>query len=239
MTATPAVRPPIYLCAPINALVEGVYEERFPLQTLLEYGDFGIGTFDQLDGEMVILEGDIYQVTNDGIVKQVSDEGATPFAGVTFFNAHTTDHLSGAESYEEFQQQMEGLLFSKNICYAIRIDGYFKHVKVRSVPKQENYRPLVEVAKEQAVFEFENISGTLLGFYTPSFMASVNVPGLHLHFLSDDRQHGGHLLSCIPGEVTVGLQFVDKIELSLPLTFDYLTMDFERDIAADLDEAEK
>ncbi len=238
MTAAPAVRPPIYLCAPINALVEGVYEAKFPLKKLLEYGDFGIGTFDQLDGEMIILEGEIYQVTNDGIVKHVSDEGATPFAGVTFFSAHTVDSLPGTTTYEEFLRQLEGLLFSKNICYALRIDGHFHHVKVRSVPKQENYRPLVEVAKEQAVFEFEDISGTLLGFYTPSFMASVNVPGLHLHFLSDDRQHGGHLLSCIPGEVEVGLQFVDKVELSLPLTFDYLTMNFDRDVAADLNEAE-
>ncbi len=110
---------------------------------------------------------------------------------------------------------------------------------MRSVPKQENYRPLVEVAKEQPIFSFANIEGTLAGFYTPSFMGSVSVPGLHLHFLSSDLQHGGHLLEVSPTKMRVGIQFISKLELGLPLSLDYLTWDFRRDIHKDLDKAEK
>jgi acetolactate decarboxylase len=126
------------------------------------------------------------------------------------------------------------LMPSPNIFYAIRIEGVFSYLKARSVPKQESYRPLVDVTKEQPVFTFTDIEGTLAGFFTPWFMASISVPGLHLHFLSADLQHGGHLLECRPRQVRVGVQFISRLELALPLSLDYLTWDFRRDIHKDL-----
>jgi acetolactate decarboxylase len=112
-------------------------------------------------------------------------------------------------------------------------------MKVRSVPKSECYIPLVEIAKEQPVFEFHDIRGTLAGFYTPDFMASVSVPGMHLHFLSDDLAHGGHLLECRPRRVSVGIQPIHTLELALPTTSYYLGWNFQRDVAEDLEKAEK
>jgi len=107
------------------------------------------------------------------------------------------------------------------------------------VPKQENYRPLVEVAKEQPTFEFDDVSGVMVGFYTPAFMASLSVPGVHLHFLTKDKSSGGHLLECRPRNVKVEMQYLYTVELSLPSNLDYLTWDFQRDIGKDLDKAEK
>lgn len=232
-------RNPIYLCAPVNALVEGVYEERIPYAKIKEHGDFGLGTFDSLDGEMVMLDGDIYQITGDGHVHKRDDASHTPFACVTFYQPATHDELTGETSYENFSSWLESLLPSPNIFYAIRIYGKFSYVKVRSVPKQESYKPLVEVAKEQPEFEFDNIEGTLAGFFTPSFMSSLNVPGFHLHFLSADFKHGGHLLECISTDIRAGVQFINSLELGLPMSLDYLTLDFQRDIEDDLDQAEK
>jgi acetolactate decarboxylase len=229
----------LYLCAPVNALVEGIYEENIPLADVMQHGDFGLGTFDDLNGEMVILDGKVYQITADGRVSVVDRSVSTPFACVTFYETHSTDEIEGEMSYEEFLQWLQSLLPSLNMFYAIRIEGVFKHVKVRSVPKQESYRPLVEVAKDQPVFNFPDIEGTLAGFFTPSYMSSLNVPGLHLHFLSADLQHGGHLLECIPQKLRVGIQFISRLELSLPMTLDYLTWDFQRDIKADLNKVEK
>jgi len=74
----------IYLCAPVNALVEGIYEEKIPLTEIKKHGDFGLGTFDHLDGEMIMLDGKIYQITSDGRVTLVDDHALTPFACVTF-----------------------------------------------------------------------------------------------------------------------------------------------------------
>jgi len=232
-------RSPIYLCAPVNALVEGVYEERIPYSEIKQHGDFGLGTFDSLDGEMVMLDGNIYQITGDGRVHQRDETAHTPFACVTFYQPATHDELTGETSYERFLTWLEGLLPSPNIFYAIRIEGTFSHVKVRSVPKQDSYKPLVDVAKEQPVFEFANIEGTLAGFFTPSFMSSISVPGLHLHFLSTDFQHGGHLLECRSENVRAGVQFINSLELGLPMSLEYLTLDFQRGIEDDLDQIEK
>ncbi|MGA1790167.1 MAG: acetolactate decarboxylase [bacterium] len=229
----------IYLCSPVNALVEGIYEEKIPFTEIKKHGNFGLGTFDNLDGEMVMLDGKIYQITSDGRVTLVDDHALTPFACVTFYNPLSHDETDQEMTYDAFLGWLESLLPSTNLFFAIRIDGVFSHVKVRSVPKQESYRPLVEIAKEQPVFNFHDLEGTLAGFFTPSFMSSLNVPGLHLHFLSADLCHGGHLIECIPRKVRAGVQFINTLELSLPMSLDYLTSEFCRDVNQDLNKAEK
>ena len=229
----------IYFCSPINALVEGIYEEKIPFTEIKKHGDFGLGTFDHLDGEMVMLDGNIYQMTADGKVKQVNENTLTPFSCVTFYQPLTEEVLEDSLNHQAFLEWLENLLPSRNIFYAIRVVGYFEHVKVRSVPKTENYKPLVEVAETQPEFEFNHIKGTLAGFFTPSYLSSVSVPGLHLHFISEDFEHGGHLISCQPNGIKVGIQFIPLLKMDLPMSLDYLTCDFKRDTAKDLDKAEK
>lgn len=234
---TPATS--IYLCAPINALVEGIYEECIPFTEIKRHGDFGLGTFDHLDGEMVMLDGEIYQITADGCTQQVDDSALTPFSAVTFYQPRATFELAEPLDEQAFEAWLLGLLPSANLFYAIRIDGTFDIIKTRSVPKTECYVPLVEVAAHQPVFEFTDMTGTLAGFYTPSFMGTVSVPGLHLHLLSADRQHGGHLLTCRPRAARVGIQPLTRLEMTLPTTEYYLNWDFSRDVGADLKKAER
>jgi acetolactate decarboxylase len=188
---------------------------------------------------MIMLDGRIWQIRADGRVQQVNEDAQTPFACVTFFEAEKHALLDGDREYEDFLGWLEGLLPSPNLFYALRIDGRFSYIKTRSVPRQECYRPLVEVAAEQPTFEFEDIEGTLAGFFTPDFMASISVPGMHLHFLSADQQHGGHLLDCRPHQARAGVQVLNTMELGLPLSDAYLHWDFHRDIGQDLDQAEK
>ena len=229
----------IYLCAPVNALVEGIYEEKVPLREIKRHGDFGLGTFDNLDGEMILLDGTVYQVNSKGRVAVIDDACLTPFACVTFYRPISHEAVAQAMDYPAFLDLVQKLLPSPNLFYAIRMEGVFAYVKTRSVPKQENYHPLADAAKNQQVFEFQNVAGTLAGFFTPSFMGSVNVPGLHLHFLSTDLTRGGHVLECRPRQGSIGVQFITRLELSLPMTFDYLTQDFTCNIEQDLNKAEK
>ena len=236
MTKKPS---PIYLCAPVNAVVEGIYQERIPFSKILQHGDFGLGTFDSLDGEMVVLDGRVYQITGDGQVHEVGGEATTPFACVTFYAPASHDDLDEELGYAAFQDWLLSLLPSPNLFYALRLEGTFAHVKVRSVPRQENYRPLVEVVAHQPVFEFAEVEGTLAGFFSPAFLESLTVPGLHLHFLSADRTQGGHLLECRPRRLRAGVQFISTLELGLPMSLDYLTWDLRSDIGADLDMIEK
>lgn len=229
----------IYLCAPVNALVEGLFEQNVPLAKIKHHGDFGLGTFNDMDGEMVLLDGTVYQIPANGQVAVIEDEQIlTPFACVTHYRPISHDELAEELTYDAFLDWLVRLLPSPNLFYALRIEGDFAAVKARSVPKQENYRTLVEVAREQALFQYENVSGTLVGFFTPSFMASLSVPGLHLHFLSADFRSGGHLLECRPRKIRAGVQFINRLELDLPLSLDYLTWDFRRDTRKDLHQAE-
>jgi len=187
---------------------------------------------------MVILDGRVYRIAGDGRVHEVTEPAASPFACVTYYAPVSHDDLGSATSYEQFLGRLDGLLPSQNLFYALRVEGRFADVRVRSVSRQENYLPLVEVAKHQAEFTFAEAEGTLAGFFTPSFLGSLSVPGLHLHFLSADRTEGGHLLSCRPLTVHVGVQFISTLELGLPMSLDYLTWDFRRDSDPDLEQAE-
>ncbi len=228
----------VYLSAPINALVEGLYVENTTMAEIKRHGDFGLGTFNFLDGEMVLLDGHVYQIRSDGKVYHVEDNEESPFACVTFFNPDTIEDLENSNNYESFHDLLDNLIPSENMLYAIRIDGTFSYVKTRVVPRSENYKPLVEATKNQPVFDFHDVRGCLAGFYTPRFMESLNAPGYHLHFLSEDRQHGGHLIECALGKVRIGIQHVPKLDVGLPMTLDYLTTDLTRDVSKDLDKAE-
>ncbi len=144
-----------------------------------------------------------FRSPRDGRAARVDDTALTPFVCVTFYNPLSHDEIDREMDYDAFLKWLGTLLPSSNLFFAIRVEGLFSQVRVRSVPKQESYRPLVEIAAEQPVFDFQDIKGTLAGFFTPSFMSSVNVPGLHLHFLSADLQKGGHLLECRPRKIRV------------------------------------
>jgi acetolactate decarboxylase len=232
-------RPPLYLSTPINALVEGIYREPVPLERIREHGDFGLGTLDSLDGEMVMLYGRVYQIFSSGEVAEVTGPATTPFAAVTWYTPASHDDLAEELDHDAFLDWLLTLLPSPNLIYALLVEGRFREVSVRSMPRQEGHTPLVEVARVQSQFDFTDVTGTISGFYTPAFLGSVSAPGLHLHFLSADRTQGGHVLACRPCGVRVGVQFISTLEVGLPLSLDYLTWDFRRDTGADLEKAEK
>ena len=229
----------VYLSAPIIALVEGFYVENTTMALIKEHGDFGLGTFNYLDGEMVILDGNVYQIRSDGDVYSVKDDEQSPFACVTFFSPDTFDDIEENHTSKGFHDLLNALIPSENMLYAIRIDGVFSYVRTRAVPRSENYKPLVEATANQPVFDFYDAQGCLAGFYTPRFMEGLNAPGYHMHFLTEDRRHGGHLIECTLKKVRIGIQHVPKLDLGLPITLDFLTADLTRDIAKDLDKAEK
>lgn len=229
----------VYLSAPINALVEGLYVENTTIAEVKRHGDFGLGTFNYLDGEMLLLDGKVYQIRSDGNVYDVPDDEKSPFACVTFFSPDTFDDIEDTGGSHDLTTLLDNLIPSKNMLYAIRIDGTFSHVRCRAVPRSENYRPLVEATKDQPVFDFHDVRGSLAGFYTPGFMESLNAPGFHLHFLAGDRRRGGHLMACSLKEARIGIQHVPRLEVGLPVTLDYLTTDMTRDTGKDLEKAEK
>lgn len=228
----------LYMSSPINALLEGFYRDDITIATLKQKGDFGIGTFNNLDGEMVAFDGRFYQLDLEGNAHEVNDGMKTPFSTVCHFKSMLTEEIEEPMSYAAFGEKLKHILPSDNMFYAIHMQGRFKSVKTRSVPKTENYRPLSEATDHQKVRCFEDVCGHLIGFYTPGFVPSVNVPGYHFHFIDDEFTAGGHLLCCEPVHLDIRLQLFYSMELTLPKTLDYLTASFTRDAIKDLEKAE-
>jgi len=230
----------LFQVSTINALLAGVYDGEATFKQLAENGDCGIGTFNHLDGEMVAIDGKFFQVKVDGKVYLVSPDQKTPFACVTFFNSDKIASLGSIDSLESLKMQLNKQLPTKNIIYAIKISGTFEYVKTRSVPEQEKpYLPLAEVVKNQAIFEFENISGTIIGFWCPEYLAGINVSGYHLHFISEDYSCGGHLLDCRMDNLKAEIDETSDFFMALPSDYQFRRLDLTFDKKEELEKVEK
>jgi acetolactate decarboxylase len=181
----------------IDAIMLGIYDGPATFGEVKKYGDFGIGTVNHLEGEMVGIDGVFYQITSDGTVHVLPDDAKTSFATVSFFRGEHASHIPKITSLRGIQKCLDSHLGSHNFFWSLSIHGTFASLRARSVTRQHKpYRPLTEVVKSESIFEFRNVTGTLIGFRSPSYIKGINVPGYHLHFLSDDKTMGGHVLGC-------------------------------------------
>jgi acetolactate decarboxylase len=206
----------IYQISTITALKEGVYDGRATFRELKEHGDLGIGTLNGLDGEMIALDGEFFQIKVDGKAYPIMDSAITPFAIVTFFRPELQLSLRNLPNFLSLQRRLDTLPQTRDNFCAIRIDGTFAYLKVRSVAGQSKpYPGLEDALKNQAVFELKGVRGTLVGFRFPLYMEGVNVPGYHFHFITEDKKQGGHLLECNLEEGQAGLAFIAALDLRL------------------------
>jgi acetolactate decarboxylase len=223
----------------IDALLTGLYDGVAEVGALKAHGDLGIGTFDRLDGEMVVLDGLVYRVGSDGRVVEVPDQETTPFATVALFKPDRELVVPEGTDYDAFLAQVSAALPSPNLFYALRAEGRFRTMRTRSVPKQgKPYRPLVEVVKEQSIFDFEAVDGVLVGFYSPPFAKGVNAPGYHLHFLTADRKGGGHVLAFAAERLVLRIDTLSRLQVNLPTTAGFAAADLQPDRQEALDKVE-
>lgn len=236
-----ADRETIMQVSTIDAVMNGVYDGVMTIGELKDYGDFGIGTLARLDGEMVELDGQFYQIKADGKAYTVTDNATTPFASVTFFDNDRQMQIAKPTTYLELQQQITGSLPTPNIFYAIKITGTFSYMKTRSVPAQNKpYPPLVEVTKNQPIFEFNDVTGTIVGFFTPTYANGINVAGFHLHFLNEATTAGGHVLDFTIKNATVAIDDTADFKMMLPgPDSDFYKLNLTIDTSGDIQKAEK
>jgi acetolactate decarboxylase len=228
----------LYQVSTATALVEGIYEGALQVSTLREHGDLGLGTFEGLDGEMAIVDGHFFQVSSNGSVREVPDNVLSPFAAVTAFSPDRSIVLDNCPALSYLTSQFDAMRPSDNFFYALRVDGTFDYIHARAMHRTKEGVPLVQAAAVQPEFEFQNISGTLVGFWTPEYAKSLNVPGYHLHFISADRTHGGHVLQCRGKHLRLQIQREGDYHIVLPETEDFLRANLRRDPTAALAKAE-
>jgi acetolactate decarboxylase len=221
------------------ALVEGLYQGSVRVSRLLRHGDFGVGTFVDLDGEMVVLEGVCYRISSDGLVTTVEGGCLIPYAVVTRFSAEFTKPSLHFGGFSELVSLCDALRSTDNLFYAFRVEGRFSLVKTRAMTSVPRGTGLKAASSEQKESTFENQEGTLVGLWSPGFAGSFSVPGYHFHFLSKDRGRGGHVLECKAVDVTIGGCAMHEMHVSLPETAEFLEADLSRDPSNDLMSAER
>lgn len=224
----------------IDAILAGAYDGCMTLEDLSEYGDFGIGTLEGLDGEMILLDGCYYQVKADGTVCRPDSDLLTPFASVVFFESERVAALPEETDYETLKGIVDREAPTMNLFCAVKVTGTFAAMKTRSVPAQHKpYPPLVEVTRHQSVFDLTDVTGTIVGFRLPPYVKGINVPGYHLHFISRDGRTGGHLLDFTLKEGTARIDTCARFFMVLPDgAGDFGRIDFSRDRSEELQEAE-
>lgn len=220
----------IFQASLFEALVEGVYEGDITYGELKKHGDFGLGTFNRLDGEMVAIDGIFYQIDSDGKVSIAEDSMKSPFAIVTFFDSNERLIPDSQLSCEELKKYIENSLPEKNIFYAIKVSGEFEYVKTRSVQAQEKpYPPISQAVKEQSEFDLNNIKGTIAGYWFPVFIQGVSQSGFHFHFISEDRQSGGHVLECKTKNIVIDVDHIRDFQIDLADTEDFNNADLKKE----------
>ena len=216
------VRHTIFQNSLMTALLDGIYEGELTIGDILGKGNFGLGTFDGLDGEMIILDGVCYQLTSDGKARVASLDQRTPFTVVTNFVPRIRVDAPKGMRRAELAEFIDALEPSHNFFYAVRITGTFDEVVTRTVSKQEKpYRPMTEAIGDDAEHHFTDVHGIIGGFRTPAYAKGIGVPGCHVHFIDDARTAGGHVLDYTINDAVIELCPATDMDLHLPITADF------------------
>lgn len=206
----------IYQYSSKNGLLNNDYIGELTVAEIKGNGDFGLGTFNMVDGEMVIFDGNVYQVLTNGKMNNMPSESLSPFVVTKFFMPDTTLSKFTNVSLDSVKAQLLPFVENLNLPLAIKMIGTFKTLKSRSVDKVvDESVTLAEIVAKQTEFNFTNVEGTVIGFWYPDYFDGVNFPGFHLHVLLNDLSGGGHLLDCTFENVSVEIDFASGVNVAL------------------------
>ena len=228
-------RETIYQVALLQSLTQGYYDGIVKVSELKQHGDTGIGTFEGVNGEMIVLDGKVYQALGDGSVKEADDDETVPFSNVTFFDDDISVTLSKADNVNVLKEQLSQTVEEngKNLFYMVKVSGEFQKMFVRSELKREKpYKSLDQaLSTDQREFHYENIKGTVVALYCPDYMGGLNTPGWHFHFISDDRTKGGHILDLSFETAEAAFDLTESFDLYLSDDEDFQRMELSKDVS--------
>ena len=222
----------IYQYSLVNALMAGVYESGITTAQLISKGNQGLGTFVKMDGELLLLDDNVYQLQAEGKIRVADANDRIPYAVATHFvpDKTMTVKLSTKDALdqvlEEFNEDGDNLFMS------YRVEGTFQRLKCRTVKGQEyEGQPLSELGKKQFVEEYKDVEGTMVGFRSPAAWQGFFVAGEHMHFVSKDKTFGGHVLELEAEQVEIGVATVNNVHIELPKTKTFNRAKLETDDA--------
>ncbi|NVI99248.1 acetolactate decarboxylase [Myxococcus sp. AM009] len=215
--ARPANEDTVHQLAPAAGFMAGVHEGPTRFGDLLRLGDFGTGALSPTDGEVIILDGVVWHADVTGKLRRLPDDARTSFATLKRFVPDRRLTLPAVADFSAFARELDARLGSRNHFHAVCIDGRFQRVKLRSVPRQKPpYPSMKALLAQQRVYDARDVTGTLVGFRFPTYVAGVIIPGWHFHFVDADRKLGGHVLDVRASALTAQLDSSRSLSLVLP-----------------------
>jgi acetolactate decarboxylase len=215
--ADPAAAHTIFQVSSMEALLARAYEGDCTIGEVRAHGDFGLGTTQQVDGELIALDGEVWCARDEGRLDPIADDELTPFAVVVPFSPTVTAPLAACASFDELAARLDELPGASE-CAAVRIDGRFPRLSLRCALRQQPpYPSLADIAEHAARFALDDAEGTLVGFRFPAALEGVEMPGFHLHFIAADRSRGGHVLDLAIAEgAQARLDVSSAVHLEVP-----------------------
>ncbi|MBR6478368.1 MAG: acetolactate decarboxylase [Lachnospiraceae bacterium] len=212
----------MYQVSTLQALLMGYSKTVVTVKELLKHGNTGLGTFEDVNGEMIVLDGVCYRAADDGSVTVVDPETGVPFAAVTQMKSKRTFQLGEISGIDDLKNELTLRVeedFGLNSMHVVRIDGSFERVSARS---ESGYRAHHVTLKEalshtQRDFYFDNLKGSLVCIYYPDYMDGINAAGWHFHFVSEDKKLGGHVFDLCMKEGSATLDKISMIDIRLPM----------------------
>jgi acetolactate decarboxylase len=223
------------------SLIGGLYDGNYPYGMLKQHGNFGLGAPDKLDGELVVFQGKIYQTQHTGKTFVVDDRQLTPFAMVNFFLPDRKITPGRSMDKASLFVYLDSILTNVNGLYAIHISGKFSYIKTRAFPpvKAHDHTPLAAMLPLQHFFEFNNVKGDLIGYRLPSFMDNTNISGYHFHYLSEQKDAGGHIIDLKADSITIEIDRLESYTIHVPSTSDFEQFDFKMNREEDIKSVER
>ena len=218
---TPKGKNKMFQVSTLQALALGYSRAVITVGELMQHGDIGLGTFEDVNGEMIVVDGHCYRADEKGDVIEADSEIGVPFSSVTIFKSDRNCELESVGSIEKLKELLDLRIeeqFGLNSMHIVRIDGSFKSVCARSESGYRAHHVTLKdaLSETQKDFRFDDISGTLVCVYYPDYMDGINASGWHLHFISEDRKKGGHVFDLSLENGTAYFDTITNIELTLP-----------------------
>jgi len=233
----------IFQVSTLQAFVLGYSRAVINVAELLREGDTGLGTFEDVNGEMIVLDGHCYRADQNGCVTEVAAGTGVPFATVASFHGEQRFELNQMPDIASIRRELDRKIeerFGLNSMHVVRIDGEFEKVDARSeAPYRSHHVTLKQVlTQNQKAFIFEKIRGSLVGVYFPDYMDGINMPGWHLHFLSEDRSKGGHVFEVSLRQGAAKVDRITNIFINLPADAAFDTYSLKQNLQEEIKSVE-
>ena len=201
--ASPQSADTVWQVSPFAVLLRGGFDGVVTTGQLLQHGSLGVGAADALDGEIAVMDGNVYQFMPGGVVVRPGPSLPIPFAIVTPWAGGESIRLPrGLEFTAPLLPSIDSRLPTTDAFYALRLTGTWSTVRARTFKKQSRpYGPITPEAEDR--YTLTDVTGTMVGFREPSYVDSLSVPSWHLHFVTGDGRRGGHVLGFTANEVVL------------------------------------